>query len=115
IGFDMGEIDFRIAELDGKPVAPDPADAEIAPASGPPVSKPGDLWLLGDHRVLCGSVLDTAALQVLMGEEHAAMVFTDPPYNVPIDGHCTGLGNIHHRSFAMAAGEMSQPGFMMFL
>jgi hypothetical protein len=44
-----------------------------------------------------------------MGEERAAMVFTDPPYNVPIDGHATGLGQIHHRSFAMATGEMSSP------
>jgi DNA modification methylase len=65
--------------------------------------------------VLCGSVLDPAALQILIGEERAAMVFTDPPYNVPIDGHCTGLGSIRHRSFAMAAGEMSLPSFAVFL
>jgi DNA modification methylase len=115
IGFDMGEIDLRIASLDGQTETPDPADAEVEPGSGPPVSKQGDLWLLGDHRVLCGSVLDPAALQILMGEQRAGMVFTDPPYNVPIDGHCTGLGNIHHRSFAMAAGEMSLPSFSIFL
>jgi DNA modification methylase len=50
-----------------------------------------------------------------MGEERAAMVFSDPPYNVPIDGHATGLGAIHHRSFAMAAGEMSPAAFAVFL
>jgi DNA modification methylase len=50
-----------------------------------------------------------------MGEERAAMVFTDPPYNVPIDGHATGLGAIHHRAFAMASGEMSPPTFAVFL
>jgi hypothetical protein len=50
-----------------------------------------------------------------MGEEWAVMVFTDPPYNVPIDGHATGLGSIRHRSFAMAAGEMSRPAFAVFL
>jgi DNA modification methylase len=115
IGFEMGEIDLKIAELDGEPVTADQADAEFEPASGPPVSKPGDLWLLGRHRILCGNVLDTAALQSLMDEERAAMVFTDPPYNVPIDGHATGLGAIHHRSFAMAVGEMSLPGFAVFL
>ena len=115
IGFEIGEIDFRIAELNGKPVGPDPADAAVEPRSGPPVSTPGGLWLLGSHRIFCGNVLDSAALQMLMGEERAAMVFTDPPYNVPIDGHATGLGGIHHRSFAMAAGEMSQPAFAMFL
>ena len=115
IGFEIGEIDVRIASLDIQTETADPADADVEPASGPPVSKAGDLWLLDGHRVLCGSVLDTSALQLLMAEERAAMVFTDPPYNVPIDGHCTGLGNIHHRSFAMAAGEMSLPSFSMFL
>jgi DNA modification methylase len=43
------------------------------------------------------------------------MVFTDPPYNVPIGGHVGGLGSIQHREFAMAAGEMSQPEFTAFL
>jgi DNA modification methylase len=115
IGFEMGEIDLKIAGLEDESAAEDPADADAGPALGPPISKPGDLWLLGEHRVLCGSVLDIAALQSLMGEERAAMVFTDPPYNVPIDGHATGLGQIHHRSFAMAAGEMSPPAFAVFL
>jgi DNA modification methylase len=71
--------------------------------------------LLGGHRVLCGSVLDMTAVERLMAEERAAMVFTDPPYNVPIDGHATGLGKIHHRPFAMATGEMSSPAFAAFL
>jgi DNA modification methylase len=56
-----------------------------------------------------------AALEVLMGHERAAMVFSDPPYNLEIDGHVSGLGNIHHRSFAMAAGEMSLTAFAVFL
>ena len=43
-------------------------------------------------RVLCGNALDPAAFAALMGEERAAMIFTDPPYNVPIDGHASGLG-----------------------
>ena len=108
-GFEIGEIDMRIASLDGTPAADDPAEADLAPAANP-VSKPGDLWSLGEHRVLCGSVLDLPAVQSLMGEERATMVFTDPPYNVPIEGHVSGLGGIHHRSFAMASGEMTQPG-----
>jgi ParB-like nuclease domain len=115
-GFEVGEIDLRIASLDDPP-APhdDPADAVAEARSGPAVSKPGDLWFLDKHRVLCGDVLDIAALRSLMGKERAAMVFTDPPYNVPIDGHATGLGAIHHRPFAMAAGEMSRPTFAVFL
>ena len=43
------------------------------------------------------------------------MVFTDPPYNVPIDGHVGGSGAVKHREFAMASGEMSKPEFIAFL
>jgi len=57
---------------------------------------------------MCGNVLDIAALQTLMGEDRAAMVFTDPPYHVPIDGHATGLGGIRHRPFAMAVSRCSK-------
>ena len=64
---------------------------------------------------LCGSALDTAAFAALMGDERAAMVFTDPPYNVRIDGHASGLGARHHRAFAMASGEMTQAEFTGFL
>jgi len=115
IGFDMGEIDLKIAGLDDEPAAEDPADEIPEGATTSTVSKPGDLWLLGDHRVLCGNALDIPNLDTLMGGERAAMAFTDPPYNVPIEGHVTGLGKIHHRSFAMAAGEMSSPSFTVFL
>ena len=114
-GFEMGEIDLKIAEIEDEFAAEDAADAPCDPASGPPVSKPGDLWVAAGHRILCGSVLDIAALEILMGHDRAAMVFTDPPYNVPIDGHATGLGAIHHRSFGMASGEMSSPAFQVFL
>jgi len=115
-GFEVGEIDLRIGTLDDPPARADnPADSVPEPVTGPAVSKPGDLWLLGPHRVLCGNVLDVAALRALIGEERASMVFTDPPYNVPIDGHASGLGGIHHRSFAMAVGEMSRPAFAVFL
>jgi DNA modification methylase len=115
-GFEMGEIDLRIASLDemSTPDA-DPADAVPEISAGPPVSQIGDLWLLGHHRVLCGNALDPEAFATLMGEERAAMVFTDPPYNVPIEGHASGLGAIHHRPFPMAAGEMSKAAFTAFL
>jgi DNA modification methylase len=83
--------------------------------AGPPLSKIGDLWILGRHRVLCGDALDPVAFETLMGEGRAAMVFTDPPYNVPIDGHASGLGAIHHRSFPMASGEMDRSQFASFL
>jgi DNA modification methylase len=115
-GFEMAEIDLRIASLDdASEHDDDPADVVPEVAPGPIVSKLGDLWLLGPHRVLCGNALDRAAFSALMGEEPAAMVFTDPPYNVPIDGHACGLGAIHHRPFPMASGEMDKAEFTAFL
>jgi DNA modification methylase len=116
-GFEMGEIDLRIASLEDPPAEDkaDPADVVPEIAAGPPVSKPGDMWLLGPHRVGCGNALDPSAFTALMGEDRAAMVFTDPPYNVPIEGHASGLGTIHHRPFPMAAGEMDPAEFTAFL
>jgi DNA modification methylase len=116
-GFEMGEIDLRIASLEDTPAAgeADPADLLPEVAAGPPVSNLGDVWVLGRHRVLCGNALDPKAFTALMGEERAAMVLTDPPYNVPIEGHACGLGTIHHRPFPMASGEMDQDEFTAFL
>jgi hypothetical protein len=113
----MGEIDLRSASLDDPlPRADDPADLVPEPPGGPAISKIGDLWPPGRHRLLlCGSALECAAFAALMDEERAAMVFTDPPYNVPIDGHATGLGAIRHRPFPMASGEMDPAEFTAFL
>jgi DNA modification methylase len=115
-GFEMGEIDLLLEGL--TPTSPgddDPADTVPDVCSGPPVSQVGDLWLLGPHRVFCGSALDAAAYAALIGDKRAAMVFTDPPYNVPIDGHARGLGRIRHQDFLMASGEMDEVEFMAFL
>jgi len=113
-GFDTAELDLL---LDGETAAaaPDPADEIPPPNSGPAVTQPGNLWLLGNHRLLCGDARDAAAIERLMAGETARMVFTDPPYNVKIDGHVGGAGKIKHREFAMAAGEMSQDQFTRFL
>jgi DNA modification methylase len=116
IGFEMGEIDFRIESLATALIdEEDPADTVPAISADRPVSKPGDLWLLGRHRVYCGNSLEESSYAVLMTTERAAMVFTDPPYNVKIDGHASGLGAIRHRDFAMACGEMDEGQFTAFL
>ena len=112
-GFEIGEIDVRIESLEGE------ADDEEAPLeslpSGPPVTRPGDLWQLGRHRVHCGSALDPNAYAALLGGEQANVVFSDPPYNVRIEGNVSGLGKTRHREFAMASGEMSEGEFVSFL
>jgi DNA modification methylase len=116
VGFEMAEIDLRIASLEDVPdPADDPADAVPELPARLPLSKRGDLWLLGPHRVLCGNALDAADFVTLMGGERAGVVFSDPPFNVPIDGHVSGLGAIHHRPFPMASGEMDQATFTAFL
>jgi DNA modification methylase len=115
-GFAMAEIDLAIEGLapatEGED---DPADAVAHPPSGPPVSRAGDLWLLGPHRVYCGNALDEHAYKIIMEQQRASMAITDPPYNVRIDGHASGLGRIRHRDFAMASGEMSEADFTTFL
>jgi DNA modification methylase len=115
-GFEMGEIDLRIASLDDPPETDaDPADVVPEVPTSPPLSNIGDIWSLGRHRLLCGSALDGAAFAALMGEDRAATAITDPPYNVRIDGHASGLGAIHHRPFPMASGEMDRAEFTAFL
>jgi DNA modification methylase len=113
-GFETAEIDLLLESLDPTGEA-DPADAPPEPVSGPPMTRPGDLWALGRHRLLCGDATRVTSYAQLMGEGRARMVFTDPPYNVPISGHVCGSGAIKHREFAMASGEMSEADFTGFL
>src|SRR6516164_1037967 len=81
----------------------------------PVLSRIGDIWQLGQHRLLCGDARDNGAYEKLLTGEKAEIVFTDPPYNLPIDGYVCGLGNIRHREFAMASGEMTPERFTDFL
>lgn len=112
-GFELPEIDFRIQSLEEV----DAIDGfeNIRLAIGPPVSTVGEIWQLGDHRVIYGSALDGGALSNLFAGLKATAAFTDPPYNVRIDGNVGGKGAIHHRDFPMAAGEMSESEFSDFL
>ena len=81
----------------------------------PALTQPGDIWQLDDHRLICGDATDGKVFQSLMGDDRAQMIFADPPYNVPIDGHVCGLGKVHHKEFAMASGEMTSDEFTAFL
>jgi hypothetical protein len=114
-GFELAEIDAMIGRLSLADGENDPADALPQPASGPSVTEPGDIWELGQHRLICGDSLVPETYAALLAGEKAAMVFADPPYNVPIAGHVSGLGKVRHREFAMAAGEMSPDEFTSFL
>lgn len=115
-GFSLAEVDLTIdAAGESDPEAPDgPADV-IPPLPAAPISRRGDLWLCGRHRLLCGDARVADDYQALLDKEAVDLVFTDPPYNVPIDGHVCGLGRVRHREFAMGAGEMSEAAFTAFL
>ncbi|NCP19188.1 MAG: ParB N-terminal domain-containing protein [Erythrobacter sp.] len=116
LGWETAEIDIILEDeleaQEGNSV--DPADEQIEPPAAPS-SRPGDLWLLGEHRLLCGSSLDYSNWTKLLDGKTAAMAFTDPPYNVPVSGHVCGLGKVSHAEFAMASGEMSKAEFTAFL
>jgi len=113
-GFETGEIDVLMSEFEvGGSVESEPPVP--APAEGPAITEPGDLWQIGPHRLLCADATQSASYERLLGHDRAQLVFTDPPYNVPIRGHVSGLGKVQHREFAMAAGEMSREQFTAFL
>lgn len=113
IGFEVPEIDLLIDGLNAVPdVDPDDRLPELLESA---VTVPGDLWQLGNHRVLCGNSLLAAEYERLMDRAKADLVITDPPYNCFINGHVSGNGSIQHREFAMASGEMSSSEFTGFL
>lgn len=79
------------------------------------ISKLGDVWLLGKHRIICGNSLEKSNFDKLFGIQKAAMVLQDPPYNVKITGNVCGTEKIQHKEFAFASGEMSAAEFVKFL
>jgi len=111
-GFDLAEIDLAIQGLEPASVGSDSDDAPLPLLA--PVARRGDLWRLGDHRILCGDALDPQNYAQLMPAEKAAVVFTDPPYNVKV-ATISGKGRRQHGEFAMASGEMSRREFADFL
>lgn len=116
IGFSMAEIDLTIDGQVEKEKKPDPALDAIEPAkSGSAVTREGDLWLLGPHRLLCGDARSQEDVGRVCDGQPATLLFTDPPYNVRIDGHVSGLGQVKHREFAFASGEMDANSFTSFL
>jgi DNA modification methylase len=110
-GFEIPEIDI-ILEEQSQTID---KDDEVPVVTGPALTREGDLWELGKHRIYCGNSLHEDSFKALLGNRKAAVVFSDPPYNLPIDGNVCGKGSIHHREFEMASGEMSETEFVAFL
>lgn len=112
-GFETPEIDLIIDGPPPKKPKADPADDRLPPA-GPGVSRVGDLWTLGAHRLVCGSALDPDVYVRLLGRERVELTVTDVPYNLEV-AKIGGSGSIRHREFVQASGEMSDDEFTRFL
>jgi hypothetical protein len=95
-GFEVGEIDILIEGVTPSSRSVDPADAPPELGAGIQISRSGDLWLLGPHRILCGDPLDHAFFSALMGNKKAAMVFTDLPHKLPNGRYADGPDTIQH-------------------
>lgn len=112
-GFSIGEVDILLGSADTA-ISEEVAEELLQPM-GEPFTQVGDVWQLGQHRLICGDSRDEQVLKKLFAGDMANMVFTDPPYNVKIQGHVSGLGKAQHEEFAMASGEMSDHQFYEFL
>ena len=115
-GFSLAEVDLVLDEAgEADPSGTDGPEDAVPLVTGHPASRQGDLWILGNHRLLCGDTQQAVDIERLMAGERADIVFTDPPYNVAIDGNVCGLGSVKHREFAFASGEMNRAQFVAFL
>ena len=115
-GFSLAEIDFTLDQAgQSRPDTEDSAADSVPAMAQVAISRPGDLWRLGRHLLLCGDAREKPHYELLMQGSEAGVVFTDPPYNVRIDGHVCGLGRVRHREFAMGVGEMEEAAFIAFL
>lgn len=116
-GFETAELDFHIlgSDVDGEDIEDEDEAHLLEPARDLiPATQPGDLWICGNHSILCGDAKSKADHARVMAGNAADMIFTDPPYNVKVDGHVR-MNGAGHREFAEASGEMTQDAFTGFL
>ncbi|MBP8672168.1 MAG: ParB N-terminal domain-containing protein [Sphingobium sp.] len=116
-GFDIEITGFTTADLDFSLEVSKGEDEPVELPAGDEraVSRIGDLWFVGPHRIYCGDARDSVSYDALMGEERAALIVADVPYNVRIAGNVSGLGKKTHREFCAASGELTQAEFTAFL
>jgi DNA modification methylase len=115
-GFSLTEVDLTLDAARARDPEGGVGPEDIIPSvQSAAVTQSGEVWELGRHRLICADARDAQAYRLLLRDEQADVIFADPPYNVPIDGHVGGLGKVRHREFAMAAGEMSKAEFVRFL
>lgn len=111
-GFTTADLDFAVVEsTDSK----EPEDVELPDPATDAVTRLGDKWIIGPHRLICGDARDVAVWERLLEGHLVRFLFGDLPYNLVVDGFVSGNGRNRHREFAMASGEMSPPEFTAFM
>ena len=93
LGFDASELDDLLDELQGGAVELQGDLDEIPEAPADPITQPGDLWQLGEHRLLCGDSTNAEDVARLMDGETADLCFTDPPYGIEYSGTWRGVSS----------------------
>lgn len=115
-GFSVSETDLIIDGAQARKATPRIENDDVVPTvSHSPTTREGEVWHLGRHRLVCGDARHDPSYVAVLDGRKADLIFTDPPYNVPIDGHVCGSESVHHAEFAFASGEMSSLEFTTFL
>ena len=120
LDFDLNLVGYETVDYDQllvdqpSTLKADSADEVPSPAlTQPAVSRVGDLWLCGRHKLLCGTAINLESYNALLEDELAQLVFTDPPYNVKNKGHVSRRANV--REFPQARGEMPTAEYIALL
>lgn len=113
LGFSTSDLDSLIAEIEPGLGLTDPDDVPDVPDAS--ISKLGDVWLLGRHRLMCGDALDKSAVEKLMQDCCADMMFTDPPYLMDFTGAIGGDGSTKSKHGKIINDKMSKADGEKFL
>jgi DNA modification methylase len=114
-GFDIGEIEDLMTQFH---VPGEIIEDEVPEPPEEPITKPGDLWILGRHRLLCGDATVITDVERLMDGKKADMVFTDPPYNVNYGDKASMLNDYqkgHRNTSSIKNDNMKKDDFLRFL
>jgi hypothetical protein len=111
IGFETAEVDIILGSAEDQAVD---NSTDVGPQQQA-ISRLGEVWQAGNHRICCGDALSAPPYEAVLNGNPAGLVITDPPFNVRISGHVGGSGEVQHREFAMASGEMAPHQFISFL
>ena len=100
-GWDINELGFELPQV----VESETIDEDDIPEVIDPVTKPGDVWKLGEHRLVCGDSTDVGTYDKLLGEEKVDLVWTDPPYGVSYVGKTKDALTIENDTLNLAELE----------